>query len=76
MVKGRAAAILTFLTGISLRRPGDNIAARRARRWRSCMRRAADFALSRAQCLSLAGWQGTGGASAPRAEAVQEAWAR
>ena len=71
MLKGRAAAVLTFLNGISLRRPdaahcaaaGDALAR---------LHKAGDgFALRRPNALGLAGWRELAAATAARADAVQ-----
>jgi homoserine kinase type II len=71
MLKGRAAAILSFLTGISLRRPeavhcqaaGEALAQLHAA--------GADFTLSRSNALSVAGWHELAAATLPRADAIQ-----
>ena len=71
MLKGRAAAILSFLSGISLRRPeaghcqaaGEALAALHAA--------GGGFALSRANALSVAGWHELAAATVPRADAIQ-----
>jgi homoserine kinase type II len=71
MLKGRAAAILSFLSGISLRRPepthcqaaGEALAALHAA--------GSGFNLSRANALSVAGWHELAAATVPRADAIQ-----
>jgi homoserine kinase type II len=71
MLKGRAAAILSFLTGISLRRPepGHCQAAGAAL---AALHAAGDgFVLSRANALSVVGWHELAAATLPRADAIQ-----
>ena len=72
MLKGRAAAVLTFLNGISLRRPEAAIAPRPARRLAQLHEAGQGFALSRPNALSLAGWRELAAATAARADAVQD----
>jgi homoserine kinase type II len=71
MLKGRAAAILSFLTGVSLRRP-DATHCQAAGEAMARLHAAGEgFALSRANALGPAGWQELAAATAPRADAVQ-----
>ena len=71
MLKGRAAAILSFLNGICLRRPdaghcqaaGEALAALHAA--------GRGFALIRANALSVAGWHELAAVTIPRADAIQ-----
>ncbi len=71
MLKGRAAAILSFLTGVSLRRP-EAIHCQAAGEAMARLHEAgAGFPLVRANALGLAGWQELAAATAPRADAVQ-----
>ncbi len=71
MVKGRAGAILSFLNGISLRRP-ENHHCQAAGEALARLHAAGDgFALSRPNALGPAGWRELADATNPRAEAVQ-----
>jgi homoserine kinase type II len=70
-LKGRAAAILTFLNGISLRRPEAVHCAAAGAALAQLHAAGADFALPRANSLSVAGWQELAAHTIPRAEAVQ-----
>src|ERR1700722_2899544 len=71
-LKGRAAAILSFLNGVSLRRPeaGHCQAAGGAL---AQLHAAGDgFALTRANALSVAGWHELAAATMLRADAIQQ----
>jgi homoserine kinase type II len=70
-VKGRAAAILTFLNGISLRRPEAAHCQAAGAALAQLHEAGADFALSRPNSLSVAGWHELAAHTTPRAEAVQ-----
>ena len=70
-LKGRAAAILTFLNGISLRRPEAVHCQAAGAALAQLHAAGADFALSRPNSLSVAGWQELAAHTIPRAEAVQ-----
>ena len=72
MVKGRAAAILSFLSGISLRRPQPIHCGAAGAALAQLHAAAKGFALTRPNALSLKGWQELAGACAPRADTVQE----
>jgi homoserine kinase type II len=71
MLKGRAAAVLTFLNGISLRRPDAAHCAAAGDALARLHRAGEGFGLSRANALGLAGWRELAAATAARADAVQ-----
>ena len=71
MLKGRAAAILSFLTGISLRRPEAPHCAAAGAAMASLHAAGEGFEISRANALSLAGWRELAAATAARADTVQ-----
>ncbi len=71
ILKGRAAAILSFLTGISLRKPEPQHCAAAGAALASFHAAADGFALSRANALSVAGWRELADATTARADAVQ-----
>jgi len=71
MLKGRAAAILTFLNGISLRRPEARHCQAAGAALASFHSAGKDFSLTRANALSVAGWHELATATVTRAEAVQ-----
>jgi homoserine kinase type II len=71
MLKGRAAAILTFLNGISLRRPDAAHCQAAGAALAGLHAAGAGFSLSRPNALSLDGWRELADATAPRADAVQ-----
>jgi homoserine kinase type II len=71
MLKGRAAAVLTFLNGISLRRPEAAHCAAAGEALARLHRAGEGFALSRPNALGLAGWRELAAATAARADAVQ-----
>ena len=56
-MRGRPAAIVTFLAACGCAGRMPPIAAASARRWRSCIWPAADFPLTRRNALSVAGWR-------------------
>ena len=72
MLKGRAAAILTFLNGISLRRPeaAHCAAAGGALAWLHAASQG--FALARPNALSVPGWRELAATTAARADEVQD----
>ena len=71
MLKGRAAAILTFLNGISLRRPEAHHCQAAGAALAAFHGAGEGFALSRANALSVAGWHELAAATVARADAVQ-----
>ena len=71
MLKGRAAAILTFLTGISLRRPEAHHCQAAGAALAGLHAAGEGFALTRANALSVTGWHELAAATVTRAEAVQ-----
>ena len=71
MFKGRAAAILTFLNGISLRKPQVAHCQAAGATMAALHEAGKDFALTRPNALSVAGWQELAAATVTRAEAVQ-----
>jgi homoserine kinase type II len=71
MLKGRAAAILSFLTGISLRRPDAAHCQAAGEALARLHAAGAGFTLTRANALSVAGWHELAAATMPRADAIQ-----
>ena len=71
MLKGRAAAILTFLTGISLRRPEPIHCQAAGEALANLHDAGSGFALTRANALSVSGWHELAAATIPRADAIQ-----
>ncbi len=71
MLKGRAAAILTFLSGISLRRPEAGHCAAAGGTLARLHDSGGGFALSRPNALGLAGWRELATATIARADSVQ-----
>jgi homoserine kinase type II len=71
MLKGRAASILTFLNGISLRRPEAVHCAAAGEALARLHDSGQGFALSRPNRLGLAGWHELAAQVTVRAEAVQ-----
>jgi homoserine kinase type II len=71
MFKGRAAAILTFLNGISLRRPQASHCQEAGAALAALHEAGKDFALTRPNALSVAGWKELAAATVTRADAVQ-----
>ena len=71
MLKGRAAAILTFLNGISLRRPEAAHCQAVGMAMARMHAAGSSFALSRPNALSLGGWRELVDATVTRADAVQ-----
>jgi homoserine kinase type II len=76
MVKGRAAAIFTFLNGISLRRPEAVHCAAAGFGLASLHAAAAGFGISRPNALSVEGWRELAAATHARADAVQSGLAQ
>ena len=72
MFKGRAAAILTFLNGISLRRPGAAHCLAAGAALSGLHEAGQSFALARPNALSLDGWRELAKATAARADKVQD----
>jgi homoserine kinase type II len=70
-VKGRAAAILTFLTGISLRKPEAQHCQAVGAAMALFHEAGKDFGIARANALSVDGWRELAAATAMRADAVQ-----
>ncbi len=68
---GRPAAIVTFLDGMSVRRPSARHCAAVGSALAEFHLAGADFALSRRNALSVAGWRPLAEASASRADQVQ-----
>ena len=71
MLKGRAAAILSFLNGISLRKPEAQHCAAAGAALASLHAAGDGFEISRANALSVEGWRELAAATAARADAVQ-----
>jgi homoserine kinase type II len=71
MLKGRAAAILTFLNGISLRRPDAAHCGAAGGALARLHEAGEGFALARPNALGLAGWHELAVATQMRADAVQ-----
>jgi len=71
MLKGRAAAILTFLNGISLRRPEVHHCQAAGAALAGFHAAGEGLALTRANALSVADWHELAAATTARAEAVQ-----
>ncbi|MCW5695898.1 MAG: homoserine kinase [Bauldia sp.] len=69
-VAGRPAAIITFLSGVWIRRPRREHCAALGAALAGLHLAAADFPLSRPNALSVAGWRKLFEASAPRADEV------
>lgn len=72
MLKDRAAAVLTFLSGISLRRPDAAHCGAAGGALARLHEAGQGFALTRPNALSLAGWRELAGQTAARASEVQE----
>jgi len=72
MFKGRAAAILTFLNGVSLRRPEPRHCSAAGEALARLHEAGAGFALSRPNALSLAGWRELAAATVARADEIQD----
>jgi homoserine kinase type II len=72
MLKDRAAAILTFLNGISLRRPDAAHCGAAGGALARLHHAAQGFALTRPNALSVPGWRELAAATAARADEVQE----
>jgi homoserine kinase type II len=72
MLKGRAAAILTFLNGISLRRPEAAHCGEAGAALARLHAAGHGFALTRPNALGLAGWRELANSTAARTEAVQK----
>jgi homoserine kinase type II len=70
-VKGRAAAILTFLNGISLRKPEAQHCQAVGAAMALFHEAGKDFGIARANALSVEGWRELAAATAMRADAVQ-----
>ncbi|MGB8366481.1 MAG: homoserine kinase [Rhizomicrobium sp.] len=70
-LNGRPAAILTYLDGLSLRRPGVQHCAAVGRALAELHEAGRDFALVRANALSLAGWHGLADSTLGQADKVQ-----
>jgi homoserine kinase type II len=71
MLKGRAAAILTFLNGVSLRRPEAGHCQTAGEALAVFHKAGEGFALSRPNALSVAGWHELAAATHARADAIQ-----
>ena len=70
-LRGRAAAILTFLNGISLRRPDAAHCAAAGGAMARLHEAGRDFKLARPNALGLAGWRDLAAQTMPRADTVQ-----
>jgi homoserine kinase type II len=70
-LKGRAGAIFTFLTGVSLRKPEPAHCAAAGRALADLHEAGKDFKLTRANALGLAGWRELAEATRARADAVE-----
>jgi homoserine kinase type II len=71
IVNGRPAAILTFLNGLSLRRPEAAHCAQAGRALARLHEAGRGFALTRPNALGLAGWRELADATAAKADSVQ-----
>lgn len=71
MLNGRPGAILTFLDGVSLRKPEAAHCAEAGAALAKLHAAGADFAIKRANALSLAGWKKLADATLPRADEIQ-----
>jgi homoserine kinase type II len=69
--KGRAGAILTFLTGVSLRRPDTAHCGAAGRALAELHATGRDFTLTRVNALGPAGWRELANATHARADAVE-----
>jgi len=70
-LKERAGAIFTFLSGVSLRKPDAAHCAAAGRALADLHEAGRDFALTRTNALSLAGWRELAEATRTRADAVE-----
>jgi homoserine kinase type II len=68
---GRPAAIVTFLDGMWIRRPGPSHCAALGAALAQFHVAGADFPMRRANALSVAGWRALADAAGPRADGVQ-----
>jgi len=68
---GRPAAIITFLDGVIAREPGPQHCAALGRAMARLHEAGADFTLTRANALSIDGWQTLAATCAPKADQVQ-----
>lgn len=73
---GRPAAIITFLEGVWMRRPNANHCREVGRALASMHLAGRDFALTRPNALSVAGWRKLWNASRDRADEVEPGLAR
>jgi len=71
ILKGRSGAILTFLNGVSLRKPEAAHCAAAGRALAELHRAGHDFALKRANALGPEGWRELANATQARADAVE-----
>jgi len=71
LLNGRPAAILTFLDGVSLRRPDAAHCAAAGAALAELHAAGADFAIKRANALSVAGWRKLVDATLPHADDIQ-----
>jgi len=72
MLNGRHCAIVTFLTGLSLRRPGVGPCAAAGDMLARLHLAGANFPLTRANALGPAGWSRLAQASADKADSVED----
>jgi homoserine kinase type II len=72
MLNGRHCAIVTFLTGLSLRRPGAVACGAAGATLARLHLAGADFPLTRANALGPAGWAPLASACAARADSVED----
>ena len=75
-LSGRPAAIVTFLEGMWLRRPGVSHCGALGEALAKLHLAGADFAMTRRNALSVDGWRSLCQATASRADTVQEGLAR
>jgi homoserine kinase type II len=76
MLNGRPAAILTFLEGLSLRRPEPQHCAAAGAALAGLHEAGRGFVLKRANALSLDGWRALADATLPNADSVQRGLAK
>ena len=76
VLKGRPAALLTFLDGLSLSRPRPSHCAAAGAALAALHGAGRDFAARRANSLSVTGWHRLARAIGPRADSVETGFAR
>ena len=75
-IKGRPAALLTFLDGLSLSRPRPDHCAAASAALAALHRAGADFARTRSNDFSLHGWRRVADSILPRADSVEDGLAQ